>query len=519
MSVEITMPQLSDTMTEGTLLKWHKKEGDSVKEGDIIAEVETDKANMDMEAFESGTVALLAASEGEKVPVGGRMAVLASAGEDPGEVRKRFSSGTAPAPAGQPQAPAAQPKPAASALSGRGMGAQGASTHDTELGRTPIEEGRAQSRRETVQDVPEHTSEAISREAVAMVGKSRPPAAEAPRPTPAGEVTRRPTGASEQAMAMPMPATPVELEERIKVSPLARRIAAQMDVDLARVRGTGPGGRIVQRDILAAAKAAPVAVPVPAPAPAGAPAPAKPAAPAVSLAPRIGPGQTDIITLTKMRSVIAQRLQQSMQMIPHFYETIDIDVEEASQLRARLNKSLEKEGFRLSLADMLCKAVALALVSHPQLNATFDGQQITRHGDVNLGIAVALREGLIVPVLRGVHQMGLREIRARSVDLIERARAQKLRQEELSGATFTISNLGGYGIRQFTAIINPPEVAILAVGTAEKRPVVTADDTLVPRTILTVTLSADHRVVDGASAAEFLRTLKQLLEEPGMMLV
>ncbi|HEY7115627.1 MAG TPA: 2-oxo acid dehydrogenase subunit E2, partial [Tepidisphaeraceae bacterium] len=223
---------------------------------------------------------------------------------------------------------------------------------------------------------------------------------------------------------------------------------------------------------------------------------------------------------TRMRAAIATALQRSKQNVPHFYETIDIDVEEISKLRERLNQRLEKEKIRLSIGDFVTQAVAAALRRHPILNATFDAQknEITRYGDVNLGIAVALPEGLIVPVLRGVDRMGLKEIRQRSVDIVERARAQRLKGEEMRGATFTVTNLGAYGVREFLAIVNPPEVGILAVGAAEKRPVVRGDQ-VVPRTVMTVTLSADHRVVDGATAAEFLRTLKELLEEPAMQLV
>jgi pyruvate dehydrogenase E2 component (dihydrolipoamide acetyltransferase) len=222
--------------------------------------------------------------------------------------------------------------------------------------------------------------------------------------------------------------------------------------------------------------------------------------------------------MTKMRATIAQRLQASTQNLPHFYEMVDIDCEAVMELRAKLNSMLEKEGIRLSLADFVVKALAVALLDHPSVNATFDGQQVTMHGDVNIGMAVALPNGLIVPVLRGVNQMGLKEIRQRTTDLIDRARQQKLKAEEMSGGTFTISNLGNFGIRQFTAIINPPEVAIMAIGTAEKRAVV-QDDAIVARTMMTVTLSSDHRVVDGAAAAEFLQTFRHLMEEPGMMLV
>ena len=521
MPVEITMPQLSDTMTEGTLIKWHKKEGEPVREGEVLAEIETDKANMDLEAFEAGTVAHLAAQEGQKVKVGELLAVLAATGETPQDVKKQFAgqarTGQAPSPApatSSSPARATPPSPSPGTPGeGRGEGssprrapqrtppappsgpgAQGASSHDVELGHGNIEEGRAQARRESVHDVPEHTSEAISREAAAVMDKRR---AEAPPHAP---------------VAVPPPPRP-ETDVRLHASPLARRMAAGLGVDLARVEGSGPGGRIVQRDILEHAEKATVA-PEKAPAEAA----KKPSAPPVNLAPRIAPGQTEIVTLSKMRSVIATRLQQSKQTIPHFYETVDVDMESLATLRTRLNKSLEEQGIRLSLNDFIAKALSVALKSHPALNATFDGAKITRHGDVNLGMAVALPEGLIVPVLRSIDRMGLREIRARSADLIERARALRLRQEEMSGATFTITNLGTYGVREFAAIINPPEVAILAIASAEKRAVVRGDQ-IVARTIMTLTLSADHRCVDGATGAEFLRTLKQLLEEPGMMLV
>jgi pyruvate dehydrogenase E2 component (dihydrolipoamide acetyltransferase) len=297
--------------------------------------------------------------------------------------------------------------------------------------------------------------------------------------------------------------------DRLKASPLAKRIAQDKGIDLHQVRGTGPAGRIVQQDVLSAAQqsstgrgaAANLSVPVQLPA-------------------RVPTGQTEKVTLSKMRVAIATALQRSKQNVPHFYETMDIDVEEISQLRERLNKRLEKEKIRLSIGDFVTQAVAAALKRHPILNATFDPtkNEITRYGDVNLGIAVALPDGLIVPVIKGVDQMGLKEIRQRSVDIVERARAQRLKGEEMKGATFTVSNLGAFGVREFMAIVNPPEVGILAVGGAEKRPVVHGDQ-IVPRTIMTVTLSADHRVVDGATAADFLRTLKGLLEEPGTQLL
>jgi pyruvate dehydrogenase E2 component (dihydrolipoamide acetyltransferase) len=243
------------------------------------------------------------------------------------------------------------------------------------------------------------------------------------------------------------------------------------------------------------------------------------AAPAAQIA-RVSRGEKQVIPLTKMRQAIAKGLQASKQNIPHFYETIDVDVEELSALRVRLNTALEADKIRLSIGDLISKAVAVALLKHPALNAHYsaDKSEITRFGDVHLGFAVALPDGLIVPVLRNIDQMGLKEIRTRSADLIDRARAQRLKQDEMTGATFTVSNLGTFGVREFSAIINPPSVAILAVASAEKRAVV-RNDAIVARTMLTLTLSADHRAVDGAVAAEFLRTLKGLLEEPGLMLV
>lgn len=425
MASEITMPQLSDTMTEGTLVKWHKKEGDKVKEGEKIADVETDKAVMEMESFESGVISKLVAKEGEKVKVGGVLAVVGAPGE---------SAMAAP--------PQAQQQP---------------------------------------QVVQSATVAAVAAPGARMVKSAAPGAAN---------------------------------DDRVKISPLARRLASERGIDLQLIQGTGPGGRIVQQDILdfkpdasmpaaQQVKATPVAD--------------KPA-PNIVLASRGAMGGKEVIPLSKIRSVIAQRLQQSKQQIPHFYEAVDIDMEAVVGLRQRMNAGLESQGIRLSVADFIAKAVASALVQHQTVNSHFNGSEITQFDDVHLGMAVALPNGLIVPVLRNINQMGLAEIRVRSADLVDRARNQRLKQDEMTGATFTVSNLGTYGVREFSAIINPPEVGILAIGNAEKRAVVYKDQ-LAARMTMTVCLSADHRVVDGATAAEFLRTLKGLLEEPGMMLV
>jgi pyruvate dehydrogenase E2 component (dihydrolipoamide acetyltransferase) len=441
------MPQLSDTMTEGTVVQWHKKEGDAIKSGEEIAEIETDKATMPMEAFDDGVMAAILVPQGQKAPVGTLLAVIATGGENPAEVRKKIGSSSQPAPA-----------------------PSGA--------RTPRERVAA-SRRPAVAAASGATF------AQASSGEIRE----------ADEVGH---GATRQAAVSVPPVSHQQGngKERLRVSPLARRVAAEKNIDLHALRGSGPGGRIVKEDVLTF----------------------KPGGASSAQPQGVERGKTQVIALTKMRAAIARSLVGSKQNIPHFYETIDVDVEELSQLRVKLNELLEAENIRLGVGDFISKAVAAALLRHPAVNATFDGTQITRHGDVHLGIAVAIPDGLIVPVLRNIESMGLKEIRQRSADLIERARAQRLKQEEMTGGTFTVSNLGPFGIREFSAIINPPQVAILAIAAAEKRAVVRKDQ-IVPRTTMSLTLSADHRVVDGAVAADFLRTLKSLLEQPGAMLL
>jgi pyruvate dehydrogenase E2 component (dihydrolipoamide acetyltransferase) len=425
-------------MTEGTVVKWHKKENDQVKAGEEIADVETDKATMPMEAFDAGTLAYIAAGEGQKVNVGGLLAVIALPGEDADDIRAKAKTGSTSPPAKPAAAPAAV---------------------------------QAQ----------------FAVEAQSIAPPKEAPASETPHPG--------------------------EARSRVKVSPLARRMAADKGIDLARVKGSGPGGRIVERDVLGfLAQGTAPAAPPQAPSP-KAPSPA-------AFAPIVPRGQKQVIQMTKMRSAIAAALLRSKQTIPHYYEVIDADLEAVLSLREKLNRLLEPENVRLSISDFVMKALTTSLLRHPALNARFNPEkgEITRYGDVNLGIAVAIPDGLIVPVLRGADQMGLRDLRLRSLDLIERARAQRLRREEQTESTFTISSLGSQGIRQFNAIINPPEVGILAVGAAQKRPAI-YDGQLTARTMLTLALSADHRVVDGAVAADFLATLRDILEEPGMMLV
>ena len=477
---QITMPQQSDTMTEGTLVAWNVKEGDKYAEGDVVAEIETDKATMEMEGpDEPGTIAAILIKEGEAVPVGTVIALVALAGEDVAEVKSGAggaSAGGAKKQAGGEnvastgQAPATTAAPESTPAAGREAYANGESKNG-------------------------HASNGSN-------GQTRTNA-DADYGGPA-------------TVTMDMPAAGGGDSNghggRVKASPVARRVAENKGIDLSQLTGTGPGGRIVQQDVLNFKPQAPDA------APAGA-GPAKPNKTAPTLPQRVATGQTETVELSKMRATIAKRLQQSKQNLPHFYETVDIELDAAESLRGRLNKQMEKEGVRLSIGDVIAKAVAVALKTHPVLNSTFDGTAITRHGDVHLGMAVALDDGLIVPVLRNIDQMGFREIRQRSKELVDKARAQKLKGDEMSGATFTVSNLGGFGVREFVAIINPPEVGILAIGAGTKRAVVADDGGIVARTVMSVTLSADHRVVDGADSARFLATLKGMLEEPGMMLI
>ena len=435
------MPQLSDTMTEGTLVKWHKKVGDKIKAGDKIADVETDKAVMEWEAYDEheGTLAKVVVPEGQKAQIGSVLAIVATKGESVDDAANAEASSPA----------------------------------------------------KKAEDAPAETKKVPGREDIAAPLEFKAEPAK--------------VGVTEADADAPGSA-------RVRVSPLASRLAAEKGIDLSQLKGTGPGGRIVQKDVL---NFTPTRIP-PTPTAQGTDRATKPATPVLPA--RVASGSKEVTQLTKIRGVIAQRLQQSKQQIPHFYETVDIDMEAVVALRERMNEQLKKNSIRLSVADFIAKAVATTLLQHKTVNSHFTGTDVTTWGDVHLGMAVALDNGLIVPVLRNINQMGLAEIRVRSAELVERARSQKLTQAEMTGATFTVSNLGTYGVREFVAIINPPEVGILAIGAAEQRAVV-RDGQIVPRTIMSVTLSADHRIVDGALAAEFLRTLKANLEEPGMMLV
>ncbi|WP_165064540.1 dihydrolipoamide acetyltransferase family protein [Paludisphaera rhizosphaerae] len=440
MPIEVTMPKLSPTMESGVIAQWLVKVGDTIKEGDVLADIETDKATMPMKSYEDGVIAIIDHKAGDEVALGDRVMVLAKKGEDPKDIAAKMGSAGGAA------------KKAAPAESDNGKKA-------------------ADSK----------------------------PAAESDE---AEELVTTAAGG------------------RVRSSPLARKVAAEARVDIARVRGTGPGGRIVRKDVedfLAGKGAAPAPAPTARPAAPAAPAAAKaPAAPAARIS--TGPLQEKRIPNSRMRKTIAQRMLQSKQTAPEIHVTVDVRVDKLLALRETLNKELAAEKVKLSVGDFVTKAVAVALRRHPALNATFEPDAIVLRGEVNIGIAVALEEGLIVPVLHRADELGLIEIRKGSEALAAAARGGTLTGDHLAGGTFTISNLGMYGVKQFDAIINLPEVAILAVSAAEKRPVVDGD-AIVVGNVMSLTLTADHRAVDGATAADYMRTLKNLLEEPARMLL
>jgi pyruvate dehydrogenase E2 component (dihydrolipoamide acetyltransferase) len=437
MPIEILMPALSPTMSEGKLAKWLKAAGETVRSGDVLAEIETDKATMEVEAVDEGTLAKILVAEGsDHVAVNTPIAVLLLEGET--EDALASFSGESAAAAAEPAAPAPEPSP----------------------GTQP----------------------------------SPPPAA-----PPAAKSAAAEAG-----------------HNRIFASPLARRMAAEANLDLAAIRGSGPRGRIVKADVEAAKrapKAAPAAKPAPAPAPAPAAAPKAP--------PEAGPPFVEVPNPT-IRKVIARRLSESKREIPHYYLTIDCMIEALLDLREKLNGRLAESGTsggaKLSVNDFVVKAVALALRAYPDANCSWTDDAIRFYQTVDVCVAVATPNGLITPVVRNADNKGVAAISNEVRQLAARAREGKLMPEEYQGGGFTVSNLGMYGIREFAAIINPPQSCLLAVGAAEKRPVV-RDGALAVATMMTCTLSADHRSVDGAKGAEFLRVLKRLIEDPLMMLL
>jgi len=458
MATKVHMEALSPTMEEGQLVRWLKKEGDAVSEGDVLAEIETDKATMELVARGSGVLRNITLAEGGTAPVGEVIAVIAAAGEDVAS-----PVGGAVATAAAAGAPASAPRPAAAPAAGAASAPVASAA-----GATPASPAGA---------------------------------------TPAVEEEEEMTGASlERARDVQDDDGDGGGDGRVKASPLARRLASEAGIALQAVRGSGPGGRIVKRDIEAAARQAePGAV---------AAALAKPVQPALRLAD--GPDVEDV-PVSQLRKTIAKRLVTSIGPIPTFYLTIDVDVTRLLAARESVNERLEHQGVKTSINDFILKAVAVALARHPEVNAQWAETVIRRHHRVHVGVAVAIEDGLITPVIRDANLKGIIEIATEVKALAARAREKRLTPDEYTGATFSISNLGMFGIEEFTAIINPPEAGILAIGAVAER-VVVEHGTMVVRPRMRMTMSCDHRVVDGATGARFLQTVRDHLEEPAMML-
>ncbi len=459
MPTNILMPALSPTMEKGNLAKWLKKEGDAIKSGDVIAEIETDKATMEVEAVDEGILAKILVPAGTAdVPVNQLIALIAGEGEDPKSVG-----------AGGGSAPAAAAAPAAA------------------------------------------------------------PGAHPPRQAAAGE---KGYGVTPGAAPVQTAAVNGSGGSRIFASPLAKRIAGQNNIDLAKVKGTGPHGRIVEADVkaamagggAAAAPAAPAAAAAPAPKPAAAaPAPMATGMADDAVRKLFADGSYEEIPHDSMRKVIARRLLESKQTVPHFYLTVDTNLDALLALREQINKAAPvkdgKPAYKLSVNDMVIKAMAMALRAVPDANVTWTENAMLKHKHADVGVAVSIPGGLITPVIRDACHKSLSAISNEMKDLAARAKNRKLKPEEYQGGTTAISNLGMFGVKDFCAVINPPHATILAVGAGEKRPVVKADGSLGVATVMSVTLSTDHRAVDGALGAELLQAFKGYIENPMGMLV
>ncbi|HSU86321.1 MAG TPA: pyruvate dehydrogenase complex dihydrolipoamide acetyltransferase [Chthoniobacterales bacterium] len=429
---EIQMPKLSDTMTEGTVVSWKKKIGDRVTAGEVLAEIETDKATMEWEATDDGVLKEIYVPEGGKANVGERIALLGGEGEETKQTPKQETE--KPAPAEAKESETAPPQQAA-----------------------PEKKELTKAKQQTSETEPEKKEEAT----------------------------------------------------RVKASPLARKIAAEKQIDLPTLKGTGPGGRIIEKDVAAAVSAAALSSATKA-------APTKTKA----AAPEIAAGETARISLTGMRKVIAERLAASLGPVPHFYLNIEIDAAPLMRVRAELKSGGEEEDTsKITVNDFILKAAVVAALREPKVNAAFDGDAVIFYGDINLAVAVAIEEGLVTPVISAAQNKSLREISAAVKDLAHRARNKRMKPEEFRGGTLTVSNLGSYGIDYFSAVINPPQAIILSIGAIVRQAVVDVTGAIVAGYRMKIGMSCDHRVVDGAIGANYLKALRHLLENPTLLLL
>ncbi|NTS64997.1 pyruvate dehydrogenase complex dihydrolipoamide acetyltransferase [Sphingomonas sp. HHU CXW] len=456
MPIEIKMPALSPTMEEGTLAKWLVKEGDTVKSGDIMAEIETDKATMEFEAVDEGTIAKITVPEGtDGVKVGAVIALLNGDGEEAGE--------TTPEPAAKESEPRPSPE-------------------------DPNKTGsEAKPAGEDVEDHGKPADDQVARDEI-------------------------------KAAASPATAPAQHDGDRVKASPLARRIAADKGLDLSQLQGSGPNGRIVKADVEQPKPGGAIAPKAEASHPAPSAAAPAPTAPAAAAAPQIPDVPHETTKLSNMRKTIARRLTESKQTVPHIYLTVDVRLDKLLALRGDLNASLSARGVKLSVNDLMIKALAAALIQVPKCNVMFMPNELVTFKRADISVAVSTPEGLITPVITEADTASLSRISTRMKDLAARARDKKLKPEEFTGGTASISNMGMFGIKQFEAVINPPQGMILAVGAGEKRPWVMEDGTLGVATIMSATGSFDHRAIDGADGAELMQAFKNLVENPLGML-
>ncbi|WP_342381087.1 pyruvate dehydrogenase complex dihydrolipoamide acetyltransferase [Myxococcus stipitatus] len=536
MAIPIQMPSLSPTMTEGKIVKWLKKVGDKVSSGEALAEVETDKSNLEIEAYDDGYVLQILVEANQTAAVGAPIAYIGKQGEKVagGGAAPAPQPAAAPAPAPKVEAPAPAPAAAPAAASGGGriaiqMPSLSPTMTEGKIVKWLKKVGDKVSSGEALAEVETDKSNleieayddgtlaeiVVGANQMAPVGspiayitaKGGKAAAAAPAPAPAPAVKPAEVAAAPKPQAAPAPApvAPAQAEgRRVRASPLAKKIARDRGVDISRVQGSGPSGRVVKRDIEAALARGVTA-----------PAPSAPTAPVARKAPAAVAARAESRTepLTSMRKVIAQRMTEVKPGVPHFYLTIEVEMDAAVKVREEA-KALD---LKVSVNDLVVKAVAMAVKRYPKINVSLQGDQVVHHGSVDVGVAVALEQGLITPVVRDADQKGLQAISTEVRELAERARKRALKPDEYTGGSITVSNLGMYGIDQFVAIINPPQASILAVGAVSDK-VVVRDGQMVIRKMMTATLSCDHRIIDGAIGAEFMRELRGLLEHPTRLL-
>ena len=546
MAEVVRMPKMSDTMTEGVIAKWHKKVGDKVSSGDLLAEVETDKATMDFESFQDGTLLYIGAEEGSAAPVDSVIAVLGAEGED----YKSALEGSSAA------APEAVKEEKQSAEAGKEEANEGAAIDPESIGATVIrmpllsdtmtegviaewhkKVGDTVKSDDTLADVEtdkatmevtayaegtllyigvEKGQAAKVNDIIAIVGKEGTdvqPLLKGGSKSSAPSGEKKAESSAQPAEAKSEPATQQSSDSRVKASPLAKRIAQEKGIDLSQVKGSAEGGRIIKKDVEEFTPSAKPAAQAAAPQPEAAPA-AK-AEKTITIPQFIGEEKYTEKPVTQMRKAIARSLSDSLFTAPHIFVTMSIDMDSAMAARAKMNEFAQ---VKISFNDLVVKATAIALKQHPAINSSWLGDKIRTNEHVNIGVAVAVDEGLVVPVIKFADGKSLSHISLEVKDFAQKAKSKKLLPTDMQGSTFTISNLGMFGVDELTAIINPPNAAILAVSGIQQVPVV-KNGAIVPGNIMKVTLSGDHRVVDGAVVAAFLQTLKLLLEEPVRLLV